>query len=112
MTKPFSNLLERMSPESRGRAEKRAYRLLKKITLSEIRQAVRLTQEELARRLRVDQAAISKIERQSDMLLSTLKRVLGGMGVELKVTAVFPEGEVPIQFAEPSQRGHRRGARA
>ena len=101
-----------MSNQSRERVEERVDNILREITLREIRHAVQLTQQELARKLRINQAAISKLERQSDMLLSTLRRVLAGMGVELKVVAVFPEGEVPIHLSESSQRAHKRSARA
>lgn len=55
------------------------------IDLAAIRQATRLTQVELAARLGVGQAAVSKIERQSDMLLSTLSAYLTALGVDAQI---------------------------
>jgi transcriptional regulator with XRE-family HTH domain len=52
------------------------------IDLAAIRRATGLTQTELAANLGVGQAAVSKIERQSDMLLSTLASYLKALGVE------------------------------
>ena len=51
------------------------------IDLAAIRRATGLTQTELARSLGVGQAQISKIERQSDMLISTLASYLAPLGV-------------------------------
>ena len=71
------------------------------MALSELRQALDLTQEELAKTLHMKQAAISKFEHQSDIYLSTLRRILFAMGAELKIVAQFPEGSVHInQFDE------------
>jgi transcriptional regulator with XRE-family HTH domain len=52
------------------------------IDLAAIRRATGLTQTELAANLGVGQAAVSKIERQSDMLLSTLASYLKALGVD------------------------------
>lgn len=51
------------------------------VDLASIRRATGLTQVELAANLGVGQAQISKIERQSDMLLSTLAAYLDALGV-------------------------------
>jgi len=61
-----------------------------------------LTQQQLADTLKIDQAAISKMESQSDMYLSTLRRVLEAMGARLKIVAEFPGGDEVVidQFAE------------
>jgi hypothetical protein len=50
--------------------------------------------------LGVNQAAVSKLERRTDMYVSTLQDFVRAMGGELKITARFPEGTVEIsQFA-------------
>jgi transcriptional regulator with XRE-family HTH domain len=53
--------------------------------LAAIRHATGLTQVEVAAKLRVGQAAVSKIERQSDMLLSTLSAYLSALGVDAQI---------------------------
>jgi transcriptional regulator with XRE-family HTH domain len=56
------------------------------IELAAIRRAAGLTQTELAANLGVGQAAVSKIERQSDMLLSTLSAYLTALGASARLT--------------------------
>jgi transcriptional regulator len=58
--------------------------------------AHRLAAKYLAKILRVNQAAVSKIERRADMEVSTLRDFVKAMGGELKITAKFPEGTVEI----------------
>ena len=101
MSKPFNNLVEKMSPESRQRIESRKKELLHEMELYELRKALDMTQEELAITLKMNQSAISKMEHQSDMFISTLRAILSAMGASLKIIASFPEGDVQInQFEE------------
>jgi len=66
-----------------------------------LRQRLGLTQEQLAEALHVRQAAISKVERRSDMYISTLRKIIEAMGGELEIRAVLPCGIVRInQFGE------------
>ncbi|OBY29466.1 helix-turn-helix domain-containing protein [Mycolicibacter kumamotonensis] len=55
------------------------------IDLAGLRRTTGLTQVELAANLGVGQAQVSKIERQSDMLLSTLSAYLTALGVHARV---------------------------
>jgi transcriptional regulator with XRE-family HTH domain len=64
--------------------------------LKKLRQARQLTQQDLANVLNVNQAALSKMENQADMRISTLRKLLTAMGGNLKIIAEFPEGEVVI----------------
>lgn len=101
MAKGFRELLEKLPPERRARIEARKRRLLRNINLRELRQAMDLTQQHLADTLNVNQAAISKMESQSDMYISTLRRFLSAMGGSLKIVAEFPDGEIVIgQFSK------------
>jgi len=53
----------------------------------------------------MNQAAVSKLEHQSDMYVSTLRRFIAAMGGELRIVAHFPEGDVVInQFEEIRKR--------
>ena len=60
--------------------------------LAEIRRAIGLTQIELAETLELGQGNVSKIERQADMYLSTLRRYVEALGGTLHLTAEFPDG--------------------
>ena len=97
MAKSFKELERKMSPAARARSEAKARKLIEDMPLSEIRAARELTQEHLAKLLRVKQASISKMERRADMYISTLRDFVRAMGGELEITARFPEGEVRIR---------------
>jgi predicted transcriptional regulator len=105
MTKNFKELQAKMSPERRARNEAAAKKMLEEMPLDELREARDLTQEQLARVLRVNQAAISKMERRTDMYLSTLQGIIKAMGGQLEIRAVFPDGIVRInQFEDLRKR--------
>ncbi len=94
---PFADLREKMSPKARSRAEAKAKQLRKAMDLAELRQALALSQQELAKKLRVNQPEVAKIEKRADMLLSTLAGVLRAMGADLKIVASFPDHDVQIR---------------
>jgi transcriptional regulator with XRE-family HTH domain len=101
MSKPFKNLVDKMSPERQTRVRERTLELLYEMELSELRKALALTQTQLAETLKKKQASISKMEHQSDMFISTLREILNAMGANLKIIASFPEGDILInQFEE------------
>jgi transcriptional regulator with XRE-family HTH domain len=105
MAKKFSELRAKMSPEARARSEAKSRKMAEEMALDELREALRLTQESLAAALHINQAAISKVERRSDMLISTLRKIIEAMGGELEIRAVLPGGVVRInQFAEIRKR--------
>ncbi|HET9406249.1 MAG TPA: XRE family transcriptional regulator [Candidatus Sulfotelmatobacter sp.] len=111
MAKNFRVLREKMSPESRARAHALAEKYRAEMPLNELREALEVTQVHLARLLNVNQAAISKMERRTDMYVSTLQDFVRAMGGELKITANFPDGTVEInQFrrARKAAVGGRR----
>jgi len=97
MAKKFSELRKKMSSESQERAKAKTKVMLSEMALNELREARRLTQEQLAERLHVKQPAIAKIERRADMYLSTLRGVIKAMGGELEILAVFPDGKITIR---------------
>ncbi len=75
------------------------------IDLASIRRATGLTQTELAHSLGVGQAQISKIERQADMLISTLASYLAALGVDAKI--VIEVGEQTVTYDLTDGRGAR-----
>src|SRR6202046_3818445 len=70
------------------------------MTLHQLREARSLTQVNLAKVLNVNQGAVSKMEKRTDMYLSTLRSYLKAMGAELQIKAIFPDGEVLIEQFE------------
>ena len=101
MARKFSDLRARMSPELQERARSKARTLLKAVPLQELRQARGLSQKDLATARHVQQPTIARIEKRTDMYISTLRSHIEAMGGELEVIARFPEGTVRISnFAE------------
>ena len=88
MARTLNQVLATMPIKRRAKIERRASELA---TLKDLRQAVERTQEELAVSLGVGQDTISRIERRSDMLLSTLRRYVEAMGGKLELVAEFPD---------------------
>ncbi len=104
MSKPFKNLINNMTPERQAHIRKKTDILKNAMALKELREAMDLTQEELANTLHMKQAAISKFEHQSDIYLSTLRRILFAMGADLRIIARFPDGEVLINQFDDIRR--------
>ena len=100
MSRKFKELEAKMSAESVARSDEIYARLKAEMALEELRGALRMTQRQLAKTLNVDQSAISKLERRTDMYVSTLERFIEAMGGRLEIRAVFPEGSVRISQFE------------
>jgi predicted transcriptional regulator len=100
MARKFKELEARMSPEALRTSDVTYRRLKEAMALEELRDALRMTQQELATALNVDQSAISKLEHRTDMYVSTLQRCIAAMGGQLEIRAVFPEGTVRISQFE------------
>jgi DNA-binding XRE family transcriptional regulator len=100
----FKELEAKMSPESRARVERRVNETLANLGLDELRAARALTQEHLAQIFKVSQGSISRLERRTDMYVSTLGKFIEAMGGKLEIRAVFPTGSVRItQFEDKTK---------
>ena len=75
------------------------------IDLAAVRRAAGLTQTELAANLGVGQAQVSKIERQGDMLISTLASYLAALGLEAKL--VVQMGDQLVTYDLTARKGKR-----
>lgn len=87
MAKKLDDVMAAFPAGRRAKIERRAQELA---SLKDLRQAVEKTQEDLAEALGVGQDTISRLEQRSDMLLSTLRRYVEGMGGKLELVAQFP----------------------
>ena len=101
MARNFRELENNMAPESRARAKARAREMMTEMLLSELRKSAGVTQEELASSLGIKQPTLSRMESQSDMQISTLRRVIESLGGELEIIAHLPDGDVRLsQFQD------------
>jgi transcriptional regulator with XRE-family HTH domain len=100
MRQNFNELFSKMPPESQERVKARSSELLQAMALADLRRAQASTQQQLAETLGVNQAWISRVERQTDMYLSTLRSYIEALGGELEISARFDDTLIRLdQFA-------------
>jgi len=88
-------------------AKRTAELMAEEATLRQIREARERSQEAVAKMLHIKQAAVSKLERRTDMYLSTLRGYIEAMGGELEIIARFPDQAVRITQFEALDPEHR-----
>ncbi len=96
MAKKFSELRAAMRAPAREKVATKAKAMVAEMPLNELRQARGLSQKMLAEVLHVQQPSIAKMEKRTDIYLSTLRSHIEAMGGELDVIARFPDGSVKI----------------
>ena len=101
MAKKFRDLVAQMPEERQARIAAKTRQLIDEMPLQELRRARDLTQQQVAASLGINQVAVSKMEGQTDMYVSTLRRFVEAMGGERRSVAHFPQGAVEIS---PFQR--------
>lgn len=113
MPRNVNDIISKLSPTQRKRVETRAAQLIaEEMTLRQLRQACKLTQQKVARSLRIGQEGVSKIERRSDLLISTLRDFVQAMGGQLSLVVEFPDREPVIlsgiaEFVQGSKPGRK-----
>jgi DNA-binding XRE family transcriptional regulator len=96
--KTLHNKLKALPADRRNKIAARTDELIRKeMTMRELRKARNITQVELAKELNVKQEQISRIEKRSDLLISTLRRQVEALGGELTILASFPQG-APVKI--------------
>lgn len=111
MTTKWNDLKHKASPEVRGQLKREAQAELQRIGFDKLRQARQQTQIAVAEKLRVGQGSVSRIEKQSDFLLSTLKEYVGALGGQLELRVVFPDGDFVIESLGTEKPAKKRRAR-
>lgn len=100
MTRRLEDILESLPQERQEAIQLEAQRLLEEeMTLQQLRQASSLSQKELSKMLKVNQAQVSKIEHRTDMYISTLRSFIEAIGGELEIIAHLPNHE-PIKIKQ------------
>ena len=92
--KTLNQKMKRIGSARRKKIEARADGLIaEEMTLQELRQARKLTQVRMAKALGISQDGVSRLEKRSDLLLSTLRKSVEAMGGNLSLVAEFPDRE-------------------
>jgi DNA-binding XRE family transcriptional regulator len=92
MPRNVNDIINKLTRAQRRKVEARAAQLIaEEMTLQELRRARKITQQKIAKSLNIGQEGVSKIERRSDLLISTLRRTVEAMGGSLSLVAEFPD---------------------
>jgi hypothetical protein len=65
--------------------------IAEELTLRDLRVARQKTQEHMAAILQIKQGSICRLEQRTDLLISTLRGYIEGMGGQLRLVAEFPD---------------------
>ena len=104
--------IKRLSVSRRKKVEARAAQLIaEEMTLRELRRARKVTQVRIAKALGIRQDGVSRLEKRSDLLLSTLRKAVRALGGDLQLVAAFPD-RPPVVLSgiattDPSEHGGR-----
>ncbi|MGA7196953.1 MAG: XRE family transcriptional regulator [Roseiarcus sp.] len=102
MGRSLDQILGKLPRERRERVEARYQQLRQEVEgLRELRQIAGKAQADIATALNIKQPSVSKIEKQADMYLSTLRSYIEAIGGELELTVKLPQ--------RPALRIHRLG---
>lgn len=94
-----------MTPERQIRIHKLAMKDVAKIELRQLREAFQVTQVELSKKLKTTQAAISRLEKNPNMMVDTLRSYVEALGGELELRAVMSDRTVRLtQFPSGSSK--------
>jgi len=84
--------IRKLSAAQRKKVKDRVAELIaEEMTLRELRRARKLTQVRIAKTLGITQDSVSRLEKRSDLLLSTLRKTVRAMGGNVSIVAKFPD---------------------
>jgi DNA-binding XRE family transcriptional regulator len=115
----INEIIRKLSPAQRKKVQGRANEIIaEEMSLRDLRKARKLTQTRVAKTLGITQDSVSRLEKRSDLLLSTLRKTVKAMGGEVRIVAEFPD-RAPVVLSDLSEearprktsRGHARARR-
>jgi len=103
MATPWREIKFKISDEERQQLKREATAELERLGFGKLRLARQQTQVALAERLDIPQTAVSRMERRTDLLLSTMRGYVEALGGKLELRAVFPDGEFLLDTLGPAK---------
>ena len=94
MVRTLNDMIEGLPLESQA-----ARFIEEEMTLRDLRKAHALTPERIAEALHISQDGVSRIEKRSDFLLSTLRSYIEAMGGKLRLVVEFPDRK-PVTLSD------------
>jgi DNA-binding XRE family transcriptional regulator len=117
MSVNVNEVIRKLNPTERKKVEDRAAEIIaEEMTLRDLRKARKLTQARVAKTLGITQDSVSRLEKRSDLLISTLRRTVKAMGGDVRIVAEFPD-RAPVVLSElseddPPQKSSRKHSHA
>src|SRR6267142_5292222 len=100
--------IRKLNSTQRKKVAARAAALIaEEMSLRELRKARKLTQARVAKVLGITQDSVSRLEKRSDLLLSTLRKTIKAMGGDVRIVAQFPD-RAPIVVSHLAEEHPRR----
>lgn len=107
-----NEIIRKLSPAERRKVEDRAAEIIaEEMSLRDLRKARRLTQARVAKRLGITQDSVSRLEKRSDLLLSTLRKTVKAMGGDVRIVAQFPDRSPIVLPHLPEKHPRRKSSR-
>jgi hypothetical protein len=104
MATPWKDIKHKFSVEEHEQIKREAVAELERLGFGKLRLARQQTQVALAERLDIPQTAVSRMERRTDLLLSTMRGYVEALGGRLELRAIFPDGEFILDTLSPETR--------
>jgi hypothetical protein len=104
MANNWKEIKHKFSTEEHVQLQHEASAELERIGFGKLRQARHQTQVALSERLDIPQTAVSRLERRTDLLLSTMRGYVEALGGRLELRAIFPDGEFVLEQLGPAKR--------
>jgi len=86
----LDEILNEMPAERRARIDQLEQGMREEMNLREVRRLRKLTQARLSKKLKIGQEGVSRIEKRSDLYISTLRSYVEGVGGKLKLVVELP----------------------
>ena len=94
----LDEILNEMPAKRRERIDQLAQEMREEMNLREVRRLRKLTQARLSKKLKIGQEGVSRIEKRSDLYISTLRSYVEGVGGKLKLVVELPD-RAPVILA-------------
>jgi len=107
MNVTLEQMIAEESQESRARINQLVEEMRAELNLRELRRLRKLTQARLSKKLKIGQEGVSRIEKRTDMYLSTLREYVEGVGGKLSLVVEFPN-QAPVVLSELGENARRK----
>jgi predicted transcriptional regulator len=95
-TTPFQDVFDRLPTGVKKKALTRYQELRREMILGELRKSLNMTQAQISRKTGIRPSNLSRLERQPDMQIATLRKIVTALGGKLEIIARFKGADVKI----------------